>query len=142
MSTRTGFVAGVALTAPALWVGGWAELAPRSFYDSFPGFGRVWVSTDGPFNEHLVRDVGGLYLALAAAGLLALAWRDRRTLLLLGTSWLVFGLLHVGYHVAHLDTLASTADRVGEVVSLGIVPVLAVVLLLAERTDPGPVPPT
>ncbi len=47
-------------------VGAWAALAPRSFYDDFPGGGRHWVAVDGPFNEHLVRDVGTLNLALAA----------------------------------------------------------------------------
>lgn len=49
------------------FVGVWAAGFPQSFYDSFPGFGFVWISVDGPFNEHLIRDVGSLYLALAAA---------------------------------------------------------------------------
>lgn len=44
-------------------IGLWQQLAPRSFYDSFPGFGRTWVSPDGPFTEHLVRDIGGRPLA-------------------------------------------------------------------------------
>ena len=54
------------LTAMALQIGVWALLAPRSFYDDYPGLGRAWVSVDGPFNEHLIRDVGALNLALAA----------------------------------------------------------------------------
>ena len=58
----------------SLEVGIWAQFAPRSFYDDFPGLGRAWVRVDGPFNEHLVRDVGGLNLALAAA-VLAIAHR-------------------------------------------------------------------
>src|SRR4051794_22378518 len=47
-------------------VGLWASLAPRSFYDDFPGAGRQWVAVDGPYNEHLVRDVAVLELALLA----------------------------------------------------------------------------
>ena len=51
------------LAVSALTVGLWALLVPRSFYDDFPLPGRAWVSTLGPYNEHLVRDVGALNLA-------------------------------------------------------------------------------
>jgi hypothetical protein len=45
----------------ALVTGLWALLAPRSFYDSFPGgSGMHWVSADGPYNRHLVGDVGSM----------------------------------------------------------------------------------
>ena len=33
----------------------------------------MWVAVDGPFNEHLVRDVGALNLALAFVAAMALA---------------------------------------------------------------------
>ena len=52
------------LAAAMATVGVWAQFAPASFYASFPA-GRAWVAADGPYNEHLVRDVGGLNLALA-----------------------------------------------------------------------------
>lgn len=83
------------LTASAAYVGGWASAAPQSFYDTFPGLHRVWISVDGPFNEHLVRDVGAFYLGFAAAGLLAAWWRDDRAFALLGAAWTVFSLLHL-----------------------------------------------
>ncbi len=38
---------------------------PRVFYDRFPGFGMTWVSPDGPFNEHVMRDLDGANLAPA-----------------------------------------------------------------------------
>ena len=44
--------------------GFWAAFAPRSFYADFPGAGRHWISPDGPYNQHLIRDVGELNLAL------------------------------------------------------------------------------
>jgi hypothetical protein len=47
-------------------VGGWVSLAPTLFFADFPGAGRSWVSPLGPYNEHLVRDVASLNLALAA----------------------------------------------------------------------------
>ena len=50
--------------ALGLYVGAWAAGIPQSFYDSFPGLGFIWISVDGPYNEHLIRDVGSLYLAL------------------------------------------------------------------------------
>ena len=33
----------------------WALPFPRSFYEDFPLPGREWVSTLGPYDEHLVR---------------------------------------------------------------------------------------
>ena len=46
------------LAVSAAIVGFWAEFAPKSFYDDFPGGGHHWVRVDGPYNQHLVRDVG------------------------------------------------------------------------------------
>ena len=41
-----------------------ATFAPRSFFDDFP-LGRGWISHTGDaYNEHLVRDVGALFLAM------------------------------------------------------------------------------
>jgi hypothetical protein len=134
MNTTARAVAMGVLTGSALYVGWWASLAPRSFYESFPGFNRMWVGGDGPYNEHLVRDVGGLYLALAVAGVLALAWRERRTTLMLGAAWTTFSLLHLGYHLHHLGDL-DTVDVVGNVVTLGGTLVLAVLLLTPARTE-------
>jgi hypothetical protein len=117
------------LTAEAAYVGAWGALSPRAFYDAFPGFDRYWVSSDGPYNEHLVRDVGALYLALGVAGCLALVWRDDRSRALLGSAWAVFGVLHLGYHLAHLDELTFALDRVGEMVTLSGTVVLAMLVL-------------
>ena len=66
------------LVVSGVMVGAWAQFLPQAFYDSFPGLGRSWVSVDGPFNEHLVRDVGGLYLALSAVTLIAIFAQDPR----------------------------------------------------------------
>ncbi|WP_222706365.1 hypothetical protein [Aeromicrobium terrae] len=132
MTNRIPMAAAAFLTVTALYVGGWAGLFPRSFYDDFPGLNRYWVSVDGPYNEHLVRDVGGLYLALALAGILALLWRDRRSMVMLGAAWAIFSALHLGYHLDHLDPL-STADKIGEVAALSISFVLALVLIATPR---------
>ncbi|MCH7789126.1 MAG: hypothetical protein IH940_06745, partial [Acidobacteria bacterium] len=52
------------LAAMNALIGIWAQFFPRSFFDDFPGAGDAWVAVDGPYNEHLVRDVGAFGLAL------------------------------------------------------------------------------
>src|SRR5215203_4702875 len=84
-------------------VGLWAQFAPRSFYDDFPGLGRHWISGDGPFNEHLVRDVGGLNLALAVIAVIALITNSSLVARVVGIAALVYSLPHAIYHSAHLD---------------------------------------
>jgi hypothetical protein len=53
------------LAIPAAATGAWALVAPGSWHDSFPGFGRAWLPVFGPYNEHVARDFGGALLALA-----------------------------------------------------------------------------
>lgn len=113
-----------------LFSGGWAAFAPQSFYDSFPGFVfGPWVAVDGPFNEHLVRDVGAFYLAFAAAGIFALLQSTALAGRVVGIAWLVFSVPHFAYHLLNLEGF-STLDAVGQVVGLGSTIVLAVPLIL------------
>ena len=116
--------------ALGLFVGGWATVSPRGFYDAFPGVLGHWVDLDGPFNEHLIRDVGALYLALAAASVVVLVLRSAWAPL--GAAWTVFGALHLAYHATHVDGF-STVDAVGAIVSLAVSLALGVVLLVPTR---------
>jgi hypothetical protein len=118
-----GYIAAVAVT-----VGVWAAFFPRSFYDGFPGLGHMWVSPDGPFNEHLVRDVGQLFLALAVVTVVATFFPIPTMVRAVAAAWLVQGLPHLVYHVAHRD-LYDTTDAVLNVASLGLLVVLAAVAL-------------
>jgi hypothetical protein len=124
------------LTASGVYVGGWATPFPRSFYDSFPGLNRTWVAGDGPYNEHLVRDVGAFYLALAVAGVLALMWRERHVTLLVAAAWTTFSVPHLGYHLAHVGEL-DAFDAVAQTAALAATLVLALLLLVgaARRTE-------
>lgn len=115
-----------------LFVGGWAYFAARSFYDSFPGILGSWVSVDGPFNEHLIRDVGAMYLALAAASVGGLLWRHPLVFRVLGLAWTVFGLLHFLYHAGHLEHMSLEA-AIGEMVALGVSLMLGILLLIPDR---------
>jgi hypothetical protein len=136
VTTRTETATLAVLTASAVYVGPWAALFPQSFYDGFPGLNRTWVGGDGPYNEHLVRDVGALYLALAVAGALALIWHEPRVTTLVGAIWTVFSAPHLAYHVRHFGGL-DTVDVVGNLVALAGTLVLAVVLLVCavRRTE-------
>ncbi len=106
-------------------VGVQAAFAPRSFYNDFP-LGRHWIAVDGAYNEHLVRDVGVLFLALIlATGWVVIHGSATRAV---AAAWLVQGTLHMIHHVRHLHGY-KTVDAVGLVGSLVLVPVLAVVAL-------------
>ena len=113
-------------------VGFWAAFAPRSFYGDFPGGGRHWISADGPFNEHLVRDVGELSLAmfvvLAAAAITLSIPLVRAALVAV----IVNGVLHVLYHARHLD-MFSSSDGIAVIGSLVVAPMIAVALLVMTR---------
>ncbi|BAN02967.1 hypothetical protein [Ilumatobacter coccineus] len=118
-------------------IGLWALLAPRSFYDDFPGLGRAWVSVDGPYNEHLVRDVGALNLAILAVFVIAWLRLDRNSVTLAGVVALVWGVPHASYHVVNTDGLGS-GDLVASLLGLGLFALLGAGLLWAARRSDEP----
>ncbi len=119
-----------------LEVGLWAAFAPRSFYDDFPGAGRVWVSVDGPYNEHLVRDVGELNLALTVVTVVALVTLGRAAVIAAGGAWLVYGLPHLVYHLRHLEPLED-ADAVAAPFTLALNVAIAALILWTAWRNPG-----
>jgi hypothetical protein len=119
------------LSILAVFVGLWAAAFPQSFYSSFPGLGLHWVSSDGPFNEHLIRDVGALYLGFAAAAVAAMLSRSAVAGRVVGVGWSLFGLLHISYHLGHPE--GTTVDQVGTIVSLAVDLFLGLLLLLPGR---------
>jgi hypothetical protein len=129
------------LAVSAAFVGVWAAAFPVSFYTDFPLPDRHWVSSLGPYNEHLVRDVGGLYLAL----LVLSVWVWRRpspsSLRMAGGAWLVFSAEHFLWHALHLDGL-PVVDKVGNMVALGGTLLLSVLLVLPERPALGAASPS
>lgn len=109
-------------------IGVWALVAPRSFYDDFPGGGRSWVSASPPYNEHLVRDVGGLYLALTVVLLAAAVIMERRLVIVALVAALVNAVPHFIFHVTHVDGL-STSDQIAQTASLAVAMVVPMALL-------------
>jgi len=120
------FLAGlvIGLTAAAL---------PRTFYDDFP-FLAHWVELLPPYNEHLVTDVGGLYLGFAVLFAWA-AWTLEHTLVrAVCVAWLLTATLHLIFHSGHLAGF-GTADAVAEIVTLAMLLIPPPLAIWA--TNPG-----
>jgi hypothetical protein len=120
------------LALVSLQIGLWAQFAPQSFYDNFPGLGRAWVNVDGPYNEHLVRDVGGLNLALAAVLIVAMITLSRPVVIAAAIASLLYGVPHLIYHIAHTDGL-SDGDVVGSLFGLALFAVVPIALIVVSR---------
>jgi hypothetical protein len=125
-----GGIAVMAVT-PAL-VGIWASVSPRGFYDQFPGAGHHWVSAVGAYDEHLVRDVGALYLGALVLLVLAWVWLDRRLVQAALISYAVAALPHLIYHCTALDGF-SAGDAVAEIGGLAVNVIVPIGLLTVTR---------
>ncbi len=112
-----------------------AALAPHTFYDDFP-FVTHWVELLPPYNEHLVTDVGGLYLGFAILFAWA-AWTLDRTLVrAVSIAWLLPAVLHLIFHATHLAGF-GTADAIAELTTLALLLVPPPIAIWAT----GPPPP-
>jgi Domain of unknown function (DUF4345) len=129
------------ITRVLLWVlavfgalpGVWAALFPESFYSDFPGVRSGWVSADGPYNEHLIRDVGAMFLALGALAAFAAISGQLLAARLAGAAWLVFNGLHFAYHVRHLGVYQPIDQWLNVITEGGGVLLAMAVLLIPGR---------
>lgn len=128
------------LAATALLLGLWTAISPRSFYDDFPAFGRQWVSVDGPYNEHLLRDFGQGQLALAVLLVAAFVWPEQLLVRVAALASLVFAVPHLVYHATHLDVY-DTGDQVANVLLLAAAVLLPAVLVLGTAGSRRPAEP-
>ena len=132
MAGRAVLRAGVAaLAVVELAIGAWELLAPRSFYSSFPA-GRDWVQALGPYDSHLMTDVGELTLALGVLLALAAVWFERRLVQAALIAYLVYAVPHLVFHAIHRDHL-SAADNAGNLATLGLAVLVPAVLLWLSR---------
>ncbi|MCA1185099.1 MULTISPECIES: hypothetical protein [unclassified Saccharopolyspora] len=135
MKTRVDRACLVVLLLVGASTGFWAFVAPESWHASFPGFGLDWLPRLGPYNEHLTRDTGAMFLALATLSGAALRRVDDVVLTrAAGAAWLVFNALHFGFHSTMLH-MYGLLDQVLSMGSLGLVTGLALVLVLPGRAS-------
>ena len=124
------------LALAAISIGLPATIAPQTFYEDFPFFAS-WVSLLPPYNEHLVTDVGGLYLGFA----LLFAWAARTlqpTLVrAVCSAWLLTATIHLAFHATHLEGFGA-ADAIGELASLAALLAPPLVAIWAVSEPPRP----
>lgn len=107
----------------------WALATPLVFYEGSP------LPVLPPYNEHLVRDLGALNLALAVMLVGAALRADRATVRLAAIAVLAAAVPHAAYHVVNLSQFPlvdALTQTVGTVVHVAL---LAVVLALSGRLE-------
>lgn len=104
-------IALLALGVPQLAIGVWAVLAPRGWYDEFPGLGRQWLGDYGPYNSHFATDVGATFMAIGVLLVISAWFLDHRTVVIALVVYLVYSLPHLVFHVTN-DEVLSDGDRV------------------------------
>jgi hypothetical protein len=124
------------LAVSAAAVGLPASIAPRSFYDGWP-FGRGWVELLPPYNQHLIGDVGGFYLAFAVLFAWAAVTLRRELVVPLCVAWSLAALLHFLFHVTHLDDFAA-GDAIAQTAALALVLILPSIAVAALPRRPAP----
>jgi hypothetical protein len=108
-------------------IGVWQYFFTHSFFTGFPT-----VALDPPYNEHLLSDVGGLTLALAAVvghAAIRLEYRLVRGAL---AGFIVFALSHLAFHATHLAGF-DAGDAIAVLAVLGVDAVLPILLLVLAR---------
>lgn len=116
------------LTVTIGFVAAWILLAPKGFYDTFPGGGSHWVSALPPYNEHLERDFGAAGLGLAVLAALAAFWMEKRVVQVAGIVLLVAGLPHLAYHATTTGHY-STGDNIASLTGLALDVLLPLAIL-------------
>ena len=134
----------VLLAVVNLWWGLWAVVTPESFFWTFPGFGHHWTAAYPPYNEHLVSDLGAIFLTLAVLLGIAGILDDRRVTLTVLAGVTVFNALHFFFHVTHHGMLTGV-DLWGSLIVLGtgvVGPAVLIALLVPGAGGGGrPSPP-
>ena len=114
-------------------------LAPRGFYDGFPG-PESWVAALPPYNEHLLRDFGSAGLGLAILAGLAAWWLDRRLVQATAIVLFVGNLPHAVYHATETGalSLAGNLGTVGGLFLQALLPLGILYLATGPRQQPAP----
>ena len=128
------------LGAAGAVTGVWAYVAPRHWYDHFPGLGMSWLPQLGPYNEHFVKDIGAMFLAMAALTAVTFLLVANQTLVrVTAVMWLVFNTLHCIYHLSMLQ-MYNSQDATLNAILLSLAVLAAVALFIPVRVSNGPSP--
>lgn len=133
----------IQLGALQLVLGLYALFIPLSFFEDFP-LGLGWVEVLPAYNEHLTRDVGGLFMGVGFLLLAAAIRLERRWVAISLVSYMLYSVPHTIWHLFNLEPY-STGDAVGNIVTLAATVALPAWLLVlvargngAEPARPAP----
>lgn len=115
----------------------WARCPKRSRQDHEPGIATIhrneaWVSHLGEFNEHLTRDFGAAQIGLGLAAIMVARQCNRGGIIAMMTAYIVFGLLHLGFHFTRFDHF-HTASAVSQAIALATFIIIPAGILLTLR---------
>ena len=125
----------VLLAAICALVGAYATLAPHSFYRHVVG-----VDMLGPYNQHLLTDVGGLYLGFAITFYLAAVTLSRELIRASCFGFAATQSLHSLYHVLHLSHF-TVVRATEQTIGIGAFVALPLIALALNRHERFPAPP-
>ena len=123
-------------------VSAWALLAPKHFYEHFPGGGRQWLTALPPYNEHLLRDYAAGVFAVTVLALWAAVVGDRRLIQAALVASAALAAPHIAYHLTTIDSY-GVADNVASFATLGfsfVAPVVLLAFMARDRRARGPSP--
>ncbi|MFC0530365.1 hypothetical protein [Phytohabitans kaempferiae] len=111
-----------------------ATLAPRWFFDNFPGLGHAWTAAYPPYNTHLVTDLGATFITLGVLLMLAAWLADRKVTAVVLCGVLVFSSLHLAFHLRDHGELTGL-DLAASLGALALGVVLPATLLVFDRRE-------
>jgi len=115
----------------ALSIGLPASFAPETFYTDYPYFTAL-VKLLPPYNEHLITDIGGLYLGFGVIFLWATFSPSRQLVVPICWGWIAAQALHFAFHISNL-TGFTTTEAVIQQIGLGVYILAALVPIVMLR---------
>lgn len=121
----------VFLGVSALAIGIPASFAPETFYTDYPFFTAL-VRLLPPFNEHLITDIGGLYLGFGLMFVWAAFRPSAQLVIPLCWAWIITQGLHFAFHIENL-TGFTTTDAASQQIGLALYMLVAIVPIVVLR---------
>lgn len=126
----------IALGVPNLLTGAWAVLAPRAWYDDFPGWDPRLVSAEPPFNAHLAGDAGAGFLATGVVVLLAAWLAERRIVQVALVTYGAFAIPHALHHIRNPSPGLTSAEDLQNAGTVGFTALVTIALLIVVSRPP------
>jgi len=128
----------IPLAIPQLIIGIWAVVAPRNWYDTFPGMDPRLIAAEPPFNQHLATDVGAGFLATGVALVVAAVLAKRSGVYVALAAYGCFAVVHFGYHATHEASALTTSENVLNLSLLGSGLIWLALAAWGARPRPAP----